>query len=158
MSTTCTNRDTYYRCPCDVDSEFFVCSLGVSIEHFMSTNFTNHDVYFHQDRDVYRSWWTAICIFLKEAPNVYSNFCTRPRAVIACFTPSVQTLLQLRNKCKILHICTTNLKNKCSKRVLVCDNEKNNSQSMTANNMPPFLAIRGMTWTETIESTTEMAA
>ena len=43
----------------------------------------------------------------------------------------------LRNKCKILHICTTSVKNKCLKRVLVRDNEANNRQSMDSNNMSP---------------------
>ena len=53
--------------------------------------------------------------------NYYSMFYAR-----GAETPSVQNLQRLRNKCKILLICTTSIKNKCSfKRVLVVCNNYN---------------------------------
>ena len=55
-------------------------------------------------------------------------------AEILISAPSVQNLQQLRNKCKILLICTTSIKNKCFKRVLVRDNEANNNNKQQAIN------------------------
>ena len=70
--------------------------------------------------------------------HINSNFCTR--AVIACFVHAgspdkcAKNLQQLRNKCKILLICTTSIKNKCFKRVLMRDNEENNNNKQQAIN------------------------
>ena len=69
-------------------------------------------------------------------------------AEILISAPSVQNLQQLRNKCKILLICTTSIKNKCFKRVLVRDNEANNNNNQQAINdnkqqHAPFLGHSG---------------
>ena len=83
-------------------------------------------------------------------------------AEILISAPSVQNLQQLRNKCKILLICTTSIKNKCFKRVLMRDNEENNNNKQQAINdnkqHSPFLATLGVTRTETTEITTKMTA
>ena len=67
-------------------------------------------------------------------------------AEILISAQSVQNLQQLRNKCKLLLICTTSIKNKCFKRVLVRDNEANNNNQQTINDNKqhaPFFSLSG---------------
>ena len=51
------------------------------------------------------------------------------RAEILIQASSVQNFQQLRNKSKIVLVCTKSIKNECFKRVLVRDNETNKTSN-----------------------------